>query len=285
MLGRVWLPCLVLAGLFLAHGALAQVAVPPLAARVTDLTGTLTTSARETLEQTLAAFEAEEGAQIAILLVPTTRPETIEQFSIRVADAWKIGRAEPDDGVIVIVALEDRTLRIEVGYGLEGAIPDAMARRIIDEAMVPRFREGDYFGGLVAAVDRLAGLIRGEPLPAPGPGPSPAPGIGDVWPIVLMGAVIGGGLLRRALGPLGGAAVTSLVVGVLVWIIVSAASIALLAALFAFVFTLAGGGGGGRGWHSSSRGRRGGWTSAGMPGGGWGGRGGGFGGGGASGRW
>ena len=124
--------------------------MPALSARVTDLTGTLSAEQVTALEKRLAGFEARKGAQIAVLLVPTTRPETIEQFGIRVAEKWKIGRTKVDDGVIVIVAMKDRTARLEVGYGLEGAVPDLKASRIIREIITPRFRQGDFYGGLVA---------------------------------------------------------------------------------------------------------------------------------------
>ena len=118
--------------------------IPPLKARVTDVTGTLSAAERESLEAKLAAFEARKGAQIAVLIVPTTKPEEIEQYSIRVVDAWKLGREKPDDGALLLVAIEDHTLRIEVGRGLEGALTDLVSNRIIDETITPRFREGDF---------------------------------------------------------------------------------------------------------------------------------------------
>jgi uncharacterized protein len=279
--------------LLLGSVASAQVQVPTLTRRVTDLTATLDTAQAQALEQTLAAFEARKGAQIAVLLVPTTQPEAIEQYAIRVAEAWKLGRAKPDDGVLLLVAKDDRTLRIEVGYGLEGALNDATANRIIEEFIVPQFRAGDYYRGIAEGVDRIIRVVDGEALPAP-PGRDPAPdlrGFEPVLPIVLMVALIGGSILRRLFGRVGGAATTSLIVGALVWFIVSVLGIAVVAAVIAFVITMLGGGGGG-GWYSSTRGRRGGWTSGGGLGGGfgggggsWGGGGGGFGGGGASGRW
>src|SRR5688572_31953205 len=147
--------------------AWAQVAVPPLTARVTDLTGTLTREQRVGLERSLEAFEARKGSQIAVLLVPTTAPEAIEQYALRVAEQWKIGRKKVDDGAILVVAKDDRALRIEVGYGLEGALNDATANRIIRELIVPRFREGDFYGGINAGLDRMMRVIDGEPLPAP----------------------------------------------------------------------------------------------------------------------
>ena len=151
----------------LAGAARADVPVPPLKARVTDLTGTLNIQQTAELEARIAAFEARRGSQIAVLLLPTTRPEEIEQYSIRVAEAWKIGRKKVDDGLILVVAKDDRALRIEVGYGLEGAIPDSLARRVIDEKITPRFRAGDFYGGVRDGVDQLIKLAEGEKLPPP----------------------------------------------------------------------------------------------------------------------
>ncbi|HLY51615.1 MAG TPA: YgcG family protein, partial [Steroidobacteraceae bacterium] len=170
---RRWLTA-VAAGVFVlcTAGAFAadEVAVPPLRARVTDLTGTLSAAQRQALEERLAAFERRKGSQIAVLVLPTTLPETIEQYSIRVADAWKAGRKKIDDGVILVVAKDDRKLRVEVGYGLEGAIPDAVAKRVVSDVIAPHFREGDFYGGIAAGTDALMKLIDGEPLPAPAQG-------------------------------------------------------------------------------------------------------------------
>ncbi|MDN5836525.1 MAG: YgcG family protein, partial [Nitrosospira sp.] len=145
----------------------AEVAVPPFTSRITDLTGTLSANETAQLEQKLTAFEAKKGSQIAVLMVPTTQPETIEQYSIRVAEAWKLGRKGVDDGVLLVLAKRDRGLRIEVGYGLEGVLPDAMAKRIVDEIMVPILRQADFAGGIYAGIDRVMGVIEGEPLPPP----------------------------------------------------------------------------------------------------------------------
>ncbi len=287
MRSLVWAAGAALGLLLLGSVAHAQVDVPKLTARVTDLTSTLDAGQKQTLEQTLAAFEARKGAQIAVLVVPTTQPEAIEQYSIRVVEAWKLGRANPDDGVLLLVAKDDRTVRIEVGYGLEGALTDATANRIIQEVIVPQFRAGDYYGGMAAGIDRIIRVVDGEALPAPpAQRPPSARGFEPVLPIVLMVALIGGGILRRVFGRVGGAVTTSVVVGGIVWFIVSVIGVAVVAAIVAFVVTLLGGGGGGSGgWASSNRGRGGGWTSGGGLGGGFGGGGGGFGGGGASGRW
>ncbi len=145
----------------------ADVAVPPLHARVTDLTHTLAADQTQQLESQLAALEQRKGAQIVVLMLPTTQPETIEQYATRVFDQWKIGRQHIDDGVLIVVAKDDHKVYIETGYGLEGAIPDALASRIIREQIVPKFRANDYYGGLHDAIDSLTKLIDGEPLPPP----------------------------------------------------------------------------------------------------------------------
>ena len=160
-----------LAALALALGLLAgappvaaEVAIPPLRARVTDLTATLDDAQRQSLEQALAAFEARKGAQIAVLVVPSTQPETIEQYAVRVEESWKLGRKGVDDGVLLVVAKDDRRLRIEVGYGLEGTIPDVVAKRVIEEDIAPRFKQGDFYGGIRAGTERLMRLVDGESL-------------------------------------------------------------------------------------------------------------------------
>ena len=142
-------------------------AIPPLKAHVTDLTGTLDAQQQQQLESELTALETSKGSQLGVLIVPTTLPEDIAQYGIRVGDAWKLGRKGTDDGAILIVAKNDRRVRIEVGRGLEGAIPDAAAARIIREYITPKFRSGDFFGGIHDATDALTKLIQGEPLPPP----------------------------------------------------------------------------------------------------------------------
>ena len=145
----------------------AQVPVPPLEARVTDLTGTLTASQQSALEEKLAAFERRKGAQVAVLILPTTQPEDIAQFGIRLGSAWKVGRSGPDDGAILIVAKDDRAMRIEVGRGLEGALTDVTASRILNDTITPLFKQGDFSGGVNAGLDQMIRVIDGEPLPAP----------------------------------------------------------------------------------------------------------------------
>ena len=265
--------------------ALAQppVAMVPLTARVIDTTGTLTTVERSALENRLAALEARKGSQFAVLLVPSVRPETIEQYALRVVEHWKLGREGADDGLLLLVAKDDREVRIEVGYGLEGAIPDATANRIIDEDIVPRFKAADYAGGIDAGVSRLIALVDGEPLPSPAP---EAPiGIEGLLPIVFALSLVGGTLLRRSLGQFPGALVTGALTGAILWLLVGILGVALFMALMAFVISLTGGGGGR--WSSGARGGLGGGFGGGSlgGGGGFGGGGGSFGGGGASGRW
>lgn len=276
------------------------VAVPKLERRVTDLTGTLTAEQIASLGQRLEAFERTQGSQIAVLMVPTTKPEAIEQYAIRVADAWKVGRAKVDDGLIVVVAKNDQRLRIEVGYGLEGVVPDAVARRIIREIIAPHFLAGDFYGGISDGVERLIKLVEGEPLPPPPAAkakPQPASDAYEQYFVILLVfTVIVGGLLTRLLGRFFGATATGGIAGGLALLIAGTLFAAVAAGLLAFVFSLLFGGSGGM----VSRGRRGGWGGpvggwgggswgggggGGWSGGGWSGGGGGFGGGGASGSW
>ena len=272
--------------LFLVTTAWAQVAVPPLTARVTDLTGTLTREQQAGLERMLQEFEARKGTQIAVLMVPTSAPEAIEQYALRVGEQWKIGRKKVDDGAILVVAKDDRALRIEVGYGLEGALNDATASRIIREVIVPRFREGDFYGGINAGLDRMMRVIDGEPLPAPArSSPAADGGFLQTLPVLMVAALFGGAILRAILGRFLGATATGGVVGFLAWALAGTLAVALLAGVLAFVFTL-GGGFGGRGYYGGMGfPRGGGWGGGGLGGGGLRGGGGSFGGGGASGRW
>ena len=265
--------------------------VPALRARVTDLTGTLSPEQSAALEKKLAAFEERRGAQVVLLIVPTTRPEEIEQFSIRVVEQWKIGREKPDDGVLLLVAKEDRRLRIEVGRGLEGALTDLASKRIISETVVPRFRAGDLYGGVDAGIDRILAVVDGEPLPPPAPeweggaGPELAP----LLPVLVMAVLVLAPLLRGVFGHGLGSLLTGGAAGGLVYWISRILGLSLLAAGLGFAIALLFGGGGRRGW--SSRARHGGWGAGwgggfgGSGGGGFGGGGGSFGGGGASGSW
>ena len=271
-----------------AAGAQSEVPVPRLERRVTDLTGTLTPAERSALEQKLAAFEQRKGSQIAVLIVPTTGEETIEQYGIRVVDAWRPGREGVDDGVLLLVAKEDRALRLEVGYGLEGALPDATANRIVEDIVVPRFREGDFDAGLHAGIEAMIRVIDGEPLPEPERTVGwPGDGAEEGWPgsLLTIGfilVVVVGSVLRALFGRLPAAMITGGLTGAIAWFLVASLLAAGVVAFLAFFFTLVGGMPGQR-----RGGYRGGAWGAGWPSGrgGWSGGGGGFGGGGASGRW
>jgi uncharacterized protein len=265
--------------LLLAGTAAAEVAVPPLSARVTDLTGTLNDVDRAVLEKKIETFERAKGSQIAVLIVPTTQPETIEQYGIRVAEAWKIGRGRVDDGAILLVAKDDRAVRIEVGRGLEGVLPDVIAKRILEETIVPRFRAGDIRGGISDGVDRMMKVIEGEPLPPPSPR-TEYQGVpqGAIWVAFVVPLVIGG-LIRLAHHRGTGALVAGGLSGALGMWLIGASSAVLILALFCAVIVFGAGSGGRGGWAS------GGFGGGGFGGGGFSGGGGGFGGGGASGRW
>jgi uncharacterized protein len=276
-----------------AFSAWADVAVPPLTGRVVDQTGTLSADDIATLTQTLRGLELRKGSQIAVLIVPTTEPETIEQYSIRVAEAWKIGRKKVDDGALLVVAKNDRKLRIEVGYGLEGALTDVTARRVIDEIITPKFKSGDFAGGISAGVDRIIGVVDGEPLPAPEPQQSF--GGSDRFdlmfnPLIIFGIFVGGAILRTVLGRLIGSVAAGGAVGVLAWFLIGSLVFSVISALVAFAFTMFAES------TASSNGRSGGWSGGGSSwggssggsssdSGGFSGGGGSFGGGGASGSW
>ena len=257
-------------------GAQALQPIPALAARVTDLTGTLTPVERSGLEEKLSAFEARKGAQIAVLIVATTQPEAIEQYSIRVVDAWKLGREKPDDGALLLVALQDRALRIEVGRGLEGALTDLVSNRIINETITPRFREGDFAGGISAGVDRMIAVVDGEPLPEPEKHWTGPPDIGGMLPVLFFVVFFASTILRAIFGRALGSLATGGVAGGLAWFLTQLLGISIGVGLIGLVLSLAMGFGNGGRW--SSRPGHGGWTT-----GGWGGRGGGFGGGGGGG--
>ena len=264
----------------------AQTAVPPLTGHVIDQTGTLSVQQKSDLEQTLTAFEARKGSQLAVLIVASTQPEAIEPYALRVAEQWKLGRKKVDDGAILVVAKDDRALRIEVGYGLEGALNDATSKRIIDETIVPRFKQQDFHGGIQAGVAQIIRVVDGEVLPPPAAAErrsAPSGGMQQYAPVLFILALVVGGVLRSVLGRLPGAVVTGGLVAAAAWFVVGATTVALLAGVIALVVTLLGGGLGRRGpggYYGGGLGGRGG-----LGGGGFSGGGGGFGGGGASGRW
>ncbi|MDR2709977.1 MAG: YgcG family protein, partial [Burkholderiales bacterium] len=224
--------------LLFAAAARADVAVPPLTGRVVDLTGTLSSGDIAALTQKLKALEDNKGSQIAVLMVPTTQPETIEQFSMRVAEQWKIGRKKVDDGAILLIAKNDRRLRIEVGYGLEGALTDVTSKRIIDEIITPRFKSGDYTGGISAGVDRMIGVINGEPLPPPNRAASNHANEGSNFPALLMVAFIICLFFRSVFGRIVGALAAAGAVAFVVWLFIGSLAITLIAAVVAFIFTL-----------------------------------------------
>ena len=273
--------------------------IPALTAHVIDQTGTLDAIELKGLDDKLLAFEETKGTQIAILMVASSQPEDIASYANRVGNAWKIGRKGVGDGVLVVVAKDDRKVRIEVAKTLEGAIPDLAAKQIIDEAITPNFRKGDFAGGLRAAADQIIARVNGEALPAPKAAErSGGSGLGFDWmdlAIFLFFAVpIAGGALRAMLGRKLGSFLTGTGVGVIALLITSSIVIAGIAALVALLFTMLSGGIGGlpssrRGggpWIGGGGGG-GGWSSSSDSGSSWGGSGGGgdFGGGGASGDW
>ena len=274
----------------------AKVPVPELRARVTDRTATLDQASTAALEERLKAFEDRTGSQIAVLVISTTEPEEIEQYALRVVEAWQLGREGIDDGALLLVALEDRNVRIEVGYGLEGALTDLVSRRIISESILPGFRSGDIPGGIELGVDRMIAVAAGEDLPEPQSDwdPGPLAGLRGLLPFLLILAFIGGTVLRAVLGRFWGSLTSGSVVGFVAWLVSGLIGVAVLAAFITFLAMLLGGSrtGGGR-WSSHPRAGSssgggwsgGGFSGGGFSGGGFSGGGGSFGGGGASGSW
>ncbi len=290
-----WLSLAALAGA--AHAQAVQ-PVPALVAHVIDATGTLEAGQKAALEEKLAALETAKGSQVVVLMVSTTAPEDIASYANRVGNTWKIGRKGVGDGVLLVVAKGDRKVRIEVAKTLEGAIPDLAAKQVIDEALTPRFKQGDYAGGLDAAVDQLAARIKGEPLPPVNPGTSSKGSAGSdgfqLWDLAIflfVAVPVVSGLIKRIFGRKLGALLTGGGVGALALLVTSSLVLALIAALIALMLALfvnmpTGGsrGRGSGGWGAGS----GGWSGGGGIGGGGGfssGGGGDFGGGGASGDW
>jgi uncharacterized protein len=283
--------------LWLPLAALAQSvqAVPPLTAHVMDQTGTLNAAQLQALEAKLTTFEKARGAQVVVLMLPTTAPEDIAAYAQRVGDSWKIGRKSIGDGLLLVVAKNDRQVRIETTKALEGAIPDLAARQIIDSALTPRFKQGDFAGGLDAAADQIIALITGEKLPAPA-GTQDTKGFNwmDLAVFLFFAVPIGARVISSAVGRKVGSLVTGGAVGLLAWIFTSSLLIAGIAALVGMVFALIsslgalGSGGRSSGWGGigGGHGRGGSWGGGGGGGGGFSSGGGGdFGGGGASGRW
>ena len=313
-LARIWRTLIAIVfAVAIGTGAWAQsvLPVPALTARVIDQTGTLDAAQKKALEAKLASLEKTKGSQVVVLMVPTTAPEDIASYTQRVGDTWKIGRKDVGDGVLLVVAKDDRKMRIAPAKTLEGAVPDVLAARIIDETMKPLFRAGDFAGGINAAVDQLTGLINGEALPAPqwensssGNGEASGntnnasdTGMGwqDLAIFLFFAVFIGGAIVRSVLGNKLGAVVMGGGAGIAAFVVTSSIAIAAVAGILALVVTLFGaatgamlpttrrggggwsGGGGGGGWSGGSSGGGGGGFSSGG--------GGNFGGGGASGDW
>jgi len=270
----------------IALNAAALVAVPQLKARVTDLTGTLPAQSVTQLEQRLAAFERDKGTQVAVLLVPTVKPESIEQYAVRVFEQWRLGRKGVDDGVLLVVAKNDRELRIEVGYGLEGVLTDATSSRIINENIVPYFKRGDFTAGIKAGVERILRVAGGERLPPP----AATRGIRSTglpfspeWLIAIFVFLqVFNRVLRALLGRVGAAGLLAGLAGGALWLISGSLLWVVIGSVFIFVASIGEGTGSGAGGGWSSGG--GSWSS-GSGGGGFSGGGGRSGGGGASGRW
>ena len=290
---------LLCAGVWAQAWAQQLAAIPPLDSPVVDTTGTLDAASKQQLEQQALALQQRKGSQLQILLVASTQPESIEQYTQRVFDAWKLGRKGVDDAVLLVVAKDDRAVRIQPGYGLEGAIPDITAGRVIREYLAPKFRQGDYAGGLLDATAQLVKLIDGEPLPEPmtRQGSEGGEGDGEGWMFALFAAFIVAQVARGIFGRLpaglrgllgGGAS------GAIAWLLSSVLLVGGLGAVIGFLVGLISGGGGGRyardrGWGGFGNGPwigtgGGGW-GGGSSGGGWSGGGGMSGGGGASGSW
>jgi len=292
--------CVLSSSLVFAQGVLP---VPPLTGHFIDQTNTLDAIQAKGLDDKLSAFEQAKGTQMVVLMVPTTKPEDDASYANRVANAWKIGRKGVGDGILVVVAKDDHKVRIEVAKTLEGAVPDLAAKQVIDDAMLPRFRQDDFAGGLQAGVDQLIARVNGEALPAPSQQrerkPANARGHGFDWVdlaiFLFIGVPIAGAVLRGMFGRAFGSLVTGAGAGVIALMVTSSMALAVVAAFIALIYTLLTGalgvmaprrgpfigggpfvggfGGGGRSWGGGGGG---GWSSGG---------GGDFGGGGASGNW
>ena len=281
-----------------AKGGDDLVPIPKLAARVTDLTNTLSAGEKQALETKLADWEQRTGNQLVVLIVPTTKPEPIESYSIRVAEAWKIGRKGQDNGAIFLIAKDDHRMRIEVGYGLEGVLTDVTSHRIIDETVAPLFRQNRFAAGIDAGVDRIIAVVgRGEPLPAkaqPARSSDQGFGFGELLIFLFIAVPVIGGILSRIFGRVLGSGVGGSVLGAIAWLIAGSIAIGAGVGVLVFLVMLLFGGGinvgprrGGM-WIPTGGG---GFGGGGFGGGGFGGGGGfsggggSFGGGGASGGW
>ena len=298
MTRRAWHAAIAfLAVAFTALAAHAAIAVPKLTAHVMDSTGTLTASQRDALDGKLREFEARRGSQVVVLMVDSLGDETIEDFAGRVTDEWKLGRKGVDDGVLFVIAKQDRKLRIHTGRGVQGTLTDALSKRIVSDIVAPRFREGDFAGGIDAGVDAIMKAVEGEALPLPEPPPrgkvDSVSSFGDFAFLAFFAVPIIAGIMRSMFGRLLGAGATSAITGIGAWLLIGSIAIGAIAAFIAFVITMfmglggpriVGPGGWGGGFPTGGWGGGGSWGGGGG-GGGFSGGGGGFDGGGASGRW
>lgn len=284
---RLLIALALLASTVFAAGA-ELTAIPLLTGHVVDRAGLLSASQAETLASRLRAFEQQHGSQLVVLIVPTVQPESIEQYSMRVFEAWKIGRKQTNDGILILVSVNDRKLRIDTGYGLEGAIPDAIAKRIVADTMAPRFRAGEPYAGLFAGVEQIIKLVEGEQLPPPVRKSAVQNWQGQFEELLVLGivaATIVGGVLNLVLGRFFGSLATAGIVAGIAWLMTASMLVMIAAAVLVFMFVLVTAGRGGSalgGWGGGSSWGGGGWGSG---GGSWGGGGGSAGGGGASGGW
>jgi len=230
------------AALLLALCAAAEDApIPPLTGRVVDINGALTAGQKRELEASLEAFETRNGSRIAVLITGTTFPEPIESFALRVAEAWKTGHTGVDNSIIVVIAKSDQAMRIEVGYGLKGPVPEAVAKRLIEEEFMPKVSEGDLYGGLRVGLDRLMRVIDGEPLPEPKQEAgrrSDLRSIEAYFVLFLVILVAVGSLLRALFGRVPAATMVGLGTGLLAWLIVAQVIVAALVGIVTFIFTL-----------------------------------------------
>ncbi len=289
-----WRTLLALGLALLATAAFAQAPapIPALDSPVVDTTGTLDATARAALEAQARALQQRKGSQLQVLMVASTQPEDIDSYAVRAFEQFKLGRKGVDDGVLLVVAKDDRRVRIEVGYGLEGAITDLQSGRIIQEYLAPKFRTGDYAGGLLDATAMLTRLIDGEPLPEPmGAGAQGGGGGADGgnWVMALVLAMIGSALIRGVFGGVPAllrGAIGGVGAGVVAWLLAMSWGLVALAVACGFFFSLFGRGGGHYAGSGGWGGYGGGWGGGGGGGGGgWSGGGGSSGGGGASGSW
>jgi uncharacterized protein len=274
-----------------------EVPVPKLTAHVIDETGTLTASQRSAIDAKLAGFERSHGSQVVVLMVPSTGDEDIFDFATRVTDQWQLGRKGVDDGVLFVIAKQQRKLRIHTGRGVQGTLTDALSKRIVSDIVAPHFRQGDFAGGIEAGVDAILKAIEGEQLPLPEARPPPhragsQASFSNFLFLAFFLVPVVAIVLRGIFGRLFGAGITSGITGLAAWFVFGSIAFGVLAALAAFLFTLLGASGIGRGmrrgppgWGGGFGGGFGGGGFSGGGGGGFSGGGGSFDGGGASGSW